>query len=112
MHVALLGETDEPLKAVLFDVLAELGLSADHDLTHPPDLVLAMVTRDDATAVLTAARTLAGRTPIVAILALTDEALSELSLAFGAATCYALDRPLDRLRAVVRTLLADRLRAT
>jgi hypothetical protein len=109
LHVALLGDADESLKAVLEDVLAELGLATDSDLTHVPALVLAFVTRDDAVNILTAARTFAARAPIVAVSALTDEPLAEISVAFGAAAYYALDRPLDRLRAVVRTLLPDRV---
>jgi hypothetical protein len=103
----IVGECDAALQGVLREVLAELGATCeDQSPPIPPDLVFAIVSSEDATAVLTAARLLASGRPIVAILPMRDEALAELAILFGASASYALDTPLDRLRAIVEALVS------
>lgn len=102
---AIVGDCEPDLRCLLRDVLVEHDTLLDGDMVVlPPDLVFAVVTRDDANAVLTAARVLASGRPIIALLPLADDALAELAFLYGAAATYAFDTPIDRLRAVLHAL--------
>jgi hypothetical protein len=103
---ALLGECADSLRSVLNDVFDEFGVRLDPDVPAiPPDLVVAIVEHNDATAILTAAKLLAGGAPIVVIIAIGDDRLVNFAIMFGAAACYAMDTPLDCLRDVLRAVL-------
>lgn len=102
VRAVLLGTTDASLRSVLADVLGEVGVEVGGDST--PDLVLAVVDRDDVKEVVAGARERGGGCPIIAILTLTDDRLEARAIAAGAHACCALDRPLDRLKSALTRL--------
>ncbi|GMU01749.1 hypothetical protein KH5H1_58690 [Corallococcus caeni] len=103
---ALLLGADESLASLLADVLGDLGIALFLDAGDAarPDLVLAHVERGEAILpVLTRARACAAAAPVVVLLPFADERLVSRALCQGARACFALGRPLDELRALLRS---------
>ncbi|RKG69066.1 DNA-binding response regulator [Corallococcus sp. CA054B] len=103
---ALLLGADESLASLLADVLGDLGIALFLDAGDAarPDLVLAHVERGEAILpVLTHARDCAAAAPVVVLLPFADERLVSRALCQGARACFALGRPLDELRALLRS---------
>ena len=90
---ALLLGADESLASLLADVLGDLGIALFLDAGDAarPDLVL------------THARDCAATAPVVVLLPFADERLVSRALCQGARACFALGRPLDELRALLRS---------
>lgn len=110
LTAAVTGECDPALRAVLADVIEEVGLvHAARPETMAPDVLLAVVSCNDATGVITSARSRAGGAPVVAILAMSDVQTAARAMAAGASACYALDTSLDRLYAILLAVLRERL---
>jgi hypothetical protein len=100
LHLALVGDVIEPLKLLLEDVLTDSGVR--YELTSQPgayNVVIVMVNWGEELRVIAAARALAGDVPLLAILPFGDDWLVQRVLLAGAQGWYALDAPLDLLRA-------------
>ncbi len=99
----LLG-TDVPLTALLTDVLRDEGVRLAAPGAAAPDVVLALVGRTEALApVLRRAAA-----PVIVLLPFAEERLARRALELGARGCFALGRPLEELRALVRGALGLR----
>ena len=96
----LLG-TDAPLTALLADVLRDEGIRLAAPGAAAADVVLALVGRTEALApVLRRAAA-----PVIVLLPFAEERLAHRALELGARGCFALGRPLEELRALVRGAL-------
>lgn len=103
----VLHGADESLRALLSDVLGDMGL-----LLRTPggggraDVVLALVQREDSVPrVLRAAGDEAGAAPVVVLLPFEDERLRRLAMSLGARGCYALGTPLEALKRLLRNVV-------
>ncbi|MCY1022386.1 DNA-binding response regulator [Pyxidicoccus sp. MSG2] len=103
---ALLVGGDASLSSLLTDVLGELGIALELDgpgLAVRPDLVLVHVERGEGIQRLLArARELMGQGPLIVLVPFADERLVQLALRLGARDCFALGRPLEELRRMLR----------
>ncbi len=103
---AVLHVGDEHVRALLRDVLIDLGIPVT-DEGDSPGVVLAHLSRetrpDD---VLADARRAFGDAPVLLVLPFADDGLAADALRLGFAGCYALGRPLDELAAAIR-LVSD-----
>lgn len=102
----LWGVKDVALDVLLCDVLAELSIRVDQQWGKPPDVVLLLIDESEPARALRAAALLAGGAPIIAILPFRDARLDAWARREGARACFALGTPLERLRDVVRGVLA------
>ncbi len=106
----VVGDCDAACRALLEDVLADLGIALDDHVRQAPELALAIVEYDDVAAV-TQARGLAGAAPVVAILPMRDGRLARKALGAGADAFHALDTPIGLLQSTVRRLMDGRSRS-
>lgn len=107
---ALLLGGDASLSSLLTDVLGELGIALDLDgpgmAVVRPDLVLVHVERGEGIQrLLDRARELMRQGPLIVLVPFADERLVQLALRLGARDCFALGRPLEELRRVLRAHL-------
>ena len=106
---ALLVGGDASLSSLLADVLGELGIALELDgpgLAARPDLVLVHVERGEGIQRLLArARELMRHGPLIVLVPFADERLVQLALRLGARDCFALGRPLEELRRMLRAHL-------
>lgn len=104
-RVALVGRGVDHLATLLADLLRDLGVESEFvDLQAAPGFVVAVVTPESVAWVLGSAR-LVG-VPLIAVLPISDDWLAERCTALGANAVFALDTPLDRLRAIFVQALA------
>jgi len=93
---------DEHVRALLRDVVVDLGISIAAE-GESPGVVLAHLARetrpDD---VLAEARREFGDAPVLLVLPFADDALAAEARRLGFAGCYALGRPLEELAAALR----------
>ena len=103
IRVALLGAIDGLLRDALEATLAHGNVRCELVPPDPgrADVVLAVVRWGEAPGVLAAARSVAQRVPVVAILPATDEDLAHEVLQCGANAWWPLDAPRDLLRSMV-----------
>ena len=110
----VLHGADESLRALLSDVLEDMGLSLrssgeEAGAGARPDVVLALVQREESVPrVLRVAGDEAGAAPVVALLPFEDERLRRLAMSLGARDCYALGTPLEVLKRLLRNLMGER----
>jgi DNA-binding NarL/FixJ family response regulator len=112
----VLHGADESLRALLSDVLEDMGLSlrssgaeTGAETGARPDVVLALVQREESVPrVLRVAGDEAGAAPVVALLPFEDERLRRLAMSLGARDCYALGTPLEVLKRLLRNLMGER----
>lgn len=100
LEVGLHG-ADESLRSLLSDVLGDMGirLVPPEARVGPPDVVLALVEREDSVPrVLRAVAECSGRVPVLVLLPFEDERLRRLAMGLGAWGCYALGTPLEALK--------------
>ncbi|QSQ25435.1 response regulator [Pyxidicoccus parkwayensis] len=106
---ALLVGGDASLSSLLKDVLGELGIALELDgpgVAVSPDLVLVHVERGEGLhRLLGRARELLRQGPFIVLVPFADDRLVQLALRLGARDCYALGRPLEELRRMLRTHL-------
>lgn len=106
---ALLLGGDASLSSLLTDVLGELGIALELDgpgAAARPDLVLVHAERGEAIQrLLNRARELLRQGPLIVLVPFADERLVQLALRLGARDCFALGRPLEELRRVLRAHL-------
>ena len=105
-RVLLLGVARGALRALVADVLGELGVDLTEDLdAEPPDAVLVLVDRRDLGAHVRDAQDIGA--PVVAMVDSDDDLLIERVRRAGVRNIYALGRPLAELQAAVeRSLLS------
>jgi DNA-binding NarL/FixJ family response regulator len=99
---------DEPLVALLSDVLKELGIAlyTDEARSPRPDLVLLHVQRGEGMlSALQSARDGTYPAPIFVLLPFADDRLMQRALRLGARGCFALGQPLEVLRQMVLAVL-------
>jgi hypothetical protein len=103
IRVVLLGAIEGPLRDGLAAALAQGNVRCElvPPDSKPIDVVLAVVRRGEAPGVLAAARSVAQRVPVVAILPVTDDQLAHDVLQCGANAWWPLDAPRDLLRSMV-----------
>ena len=106
----VLHGADESLRALLSDVLEDMGLLLrGSGAGARPDVVLALVQREDSVPrVLRVAGDEAGAAPVVVLLPFEDERLRQLAMSLGARDCYALGTPLERLKRLLHHLVGER----
>ena len=112
---ALVVGADEPLAALLSDVLKELGIALYTDEARPlrPDLVLLHVQRRDGLLnAIQGARDGTYPAPIFVLLPFADDRLMQRALRLGARGCFALGQPLEALRQMVLAVLQPSRRST
>ncbi|MBJ6762541.1 DNA-binding response regulator [Myxococcaceae bacterium JPH2] len=106
---ALLLGADDSLAALMSDVLADLGIALaprEEPSGGGWDVVLAHVERGAAILpVLQRARAQAAQAPVLVLVPFSDERLVQLALRLGARGCFALGRPLQELRDMLRAEL-------
>ncbi len=105
---ALVVGADEPLAALLSDVLKELGIALYTDEARPlrPDLVLLQVHRGEGLLnAIQGARDGTYPAPIFVLLPFADDRLMQRALRLGARGCFALGQPLEALRQMVLAVL-------
>jgi hypothetical protein len=101
--VVLLGAVDGPVRTMVEETL-ERGrvpcalVRPDHGRA---DVVLVVVRWGEVPTVVAAARSIADRAPVVAILPMTDARLAHEVLQHGANAWWPLDAPPDLLRSMV-----------
>ncbi len=107
LSIICVGATDDALRALLRDVLADQEIRAYFAPRwhRTPDLVLAAVRQWDVTSVMSAARAAAGAAPILVILPFSDERLVKLAIALGARAWFALDMPLSALAEAIGAIV-------
>ncbi|WP_338023445.1 DNA-binding response regulator [Archangium primigenium] len=101
---ARLHGADESLRALLRDVLDDMGirLAPEEDAARP-DVVLALVEREDSVSrVLQEVAEASGPTPVLVLLPFEDARLRCLAMRLGARGCYALGTPLESLKRLLR----------
>ena len=106
----VLHGADESLRALLSDVLADMGLCLrGAGAGGRADVVLALVQREDSMPrVLRVAGEEAGAAPVVVLLPFEDDRLRRLAMSLGARDCYALGTPLEVLKQTLRELVGER----
>jgi DNA-binding NarL/FixJ family response regulator len=112
---ALVVGADEPLAALLSDVLKEIGIALYTDEARPqrPDLVLLHVHRgEDLLSALQGARDGTYPAPVFVLLPFADDRLVQRALRLGARGCFALGQPLEALRQMVLAVLQPPRRPT
>ncbi len=105
---ALVVGADEPLAALLSDVLKELGIALYTDEARPlrPDLVLLQVHRGEGLLnAIQGARDGTYPAPLFVLLPFADDRLMQRALRLGARGCFALGQPLEALRQMVLAVL-------
>ena len=105
---ALVVGADEPLAALLSDVLKEIGIALHTDEARPlrPDLVLLHIQRGEGLLnALQGARDGTYPAPIFVLLPFADDRLMQRALRLGARGCFALGQPLEALRQMVLAAL-------
>lgn len=103
----VLHGADESLRALLSDVLGDMGLTLCGRADEArPDVVLALVQRGESVSrVLQVAGNESGLTPVVVLLPFDDERLRRSALNLGARGCYALGTPLEELKGLLRDVV-------
>jgi hypothetical protein len=108
LRLALLGAADEPLRQLLEDALRD-GCVRCESVWAPAggaDVAVVMVNWGEEARIIAAARAQAVGVPLLAILPFGDDRLAESVLRCGAQDWYALDSPLENLRARLVALAA------
>ena len=109
---AIVDCDDDAARALVTDVLHELGLEVTTVRGRPVHLVLAMYAPGDSMlALLTASRTLTFPAPVIVLLPFWDERLARQASRLGATACHAMAAPLDELRTHIRAALSLRIAA-
>jgi hypothetical protein len=107
LRTTLLGHRGAALERLFVDLLGELGYAAELvAATANPSLVFVMVTPEEAVQAVDAAKE--HDAAVIALFALTNDRAARRALERGAAACYALDTPLDRLRDAMEWALTMR----
>jgi hypothetical protein len=108
LRLALLGAADEPLRQLLEDALRDGRIRCEFVWApaSSADAAVVMVTWGEEAHLIAAARAQAVGVPLLAILPFGDDRLAECVLRCGAQDWYALDSPLENLRARLVALAA------
>ncbi len=99
---AALRVGDEHVRALLRDVLADLGISVCADGESPGAVVVHLARGAQLAEIFADARGAFGRAPVLLVLPFADERLAADAHRGGFAGCYALGRPLEELAAAIR----------
>jgi DNA-binding NarL/FixJ family response regulator len=105
LTAVVLGDA-EPVVRLLVDLAADARIELNITDAGLPDVVFAVVREGDFFRVLERAKRLSAGAPIVAVLQLRDERMTQRAFLAGATSVCTLDASLDALRAALSAALA------